>query len=219
LVSTVHQVPASAALVLRDRTNADPQQVFVTALYDLIGLGAWTHRRVRRLPSLRLTDELTPSPDAPDLPEPLHTVDAALRRAAADIGAPLRTQPLAAWLARQAAGTPATAKTRTLEALIAGGLVERRGTHLASSAAGEAALARHPRLPARARLEAHDDVVRAAAIRSLGPLGARLIDAIADTRTGQRGFAWGAIGADAPGYEGVFISNSDAIGRYGVGGH
>ena len=40
LVSTVHQVPAAAALVLRDRTNADPQQVFVTALYDLLVLGA-----------------------------------------------------------------------------------------------------------------------------------------------------------------------------------
>jgi hypothetical protein len=217
LVSTIHQVPASAALVLRDRTNADPQQVFVTALYDLIGLGAWTHRRVRRLPSLRLTDALTPSADAPDLPEPLHSVDAALRRAVADLGAPLRTQPLAAWLARQAAGMPSAAKHRTLDALIADGLIERRGSHLASSAAGEAALARHPRLPARPRLEAIDDDVRAAALKSLGPLGARLIGAIAETPTGTRGFAWGAIGAEV-GYESSRNGdNRDAAIRYGWG--
>jgi hypothetical protein len=200
LVSDTDQIPASAALVLRDRTNAEPQQVFVTALYDLIALGAWTHRRVRRLPSLRLTDELTPSPETPDRPEPLRSTDAALRRAAADLGAPLRIGTLAAWLARQAAGTPATAVRRTLEALVQDGLLERRGTHLGPTARGTAALAQHPQLPARARLEALDDDVWAQAMRSLGPLGSRLIGAIADTATGQRGFAWGAIGAEVAGY-------------------
>ncbi|WP_027005714.1 hypothetical protein [Conexibacter woesei] len=199
-MSDVDQIPASAALVLRDRTNADPQQVFVTALYDLIALDAWTHRRVRRLPGLRLTDELTPSADAPDLPEPLRSTDAVLRRAAAELGAPLRIGTLAAWLARQAAGTPATAARRTLETLVQDGLLERRGTHLGPTARGTAVLAQHPQLPARARLEALDDGVWAQAMKSLGPLGSRLISAIADTATGQRGFAWGAIGAEVAGY-------------------
>lgn len=203
-------IPASAALVLRDRTNADPQQVFVTAVYDLIALGAWSHRRTRRLPSLRLTDELTPAADALDLPEPLHTVDAALRRAAAELGAPLRTRPLATWLVRHAAGMPATATRRTLEALIRDGLLDRRGSHLATTAAGTTALAQHPRLPERARLESRDSFVHHAAMRSLGPLGARLIDAIAATPSGSRGFAWGAIGAEVSGYNHPNGDNRDA---------
>lgn len=132
----------------------------------------------------------------PDLPEPLRSTDAVLRRAVADLGTPLRTGTLATWLARQAAGTPSAAKQRTLEALIAGGLLERRGSHLGPSAAGTAALAQHPALPPRLHLQSHHDDVRIAALKQLGPLGARLLAAIADTPTGQRGFAFGAIGAE-----------------------
>jgi hypothetical protein len=216
-VSAVHRIPAAAALVLRDRTNADPQQVFVTALYDLIGLGAWTHRRVRRLPALRLTDELSPAAEPLDLPEPLRGVDAALRRATADLGAPLRTERLAQWLARQATGLPSTAKKLTLEALIGDGLLERRGSHLATTAAGTAALAALPRLPERAKLESRDPDVRALAVKSLGPLGARLVRAIAATPTGNRGFAWGAIGAEVAGYDRPNGDNTAAAVRYGPG--
>jgi hypothetical protein len=187
----------------------------VTALYDLIALGAWTHRRARRLPSLRWTDELTPSAAAPDLPEPLHTVDAALRRAADDLRTPLRTEPLAAWLARHAAGTPSTAARRTLEALIHDALLERRGSHLGPTARGTAALAAHPRLPERAKLESRHEDVRAVARKQLGPLGAGLLRAIADTPTGQRGFA---VGAEAAGYgRSPNGDNRDAAVRYGAG--
>lgn len=217
-MSTVHQVPTAAALVLRDRTNADPQQVFVIALYDLLALGTWTHHRARRLPSLRRTDELTPSAEAPDLPEPLRTTDAVLRRAAADLGTPLRTVPLAAWLARQAAGTPSAAKQRTLDALIAAGLLERSGTQLGLSDAGTAALAQHPALPPGLHLQSRHDDVRRTALKQLGPLGARLLAAIADTPTGQRGFAFGAVGAEAAGYgRSPNGDNRDAAVRYGAG--
>jgi hypothetical protein len=179
----VVSIEPATALVLRDRTNADAQHVFATALDDLIALGAWTHRRVRRLPSLRLTDALTPAAEALDLPEPLRTTDAILRRAATDLGVPLRTARLGAWLALHAEGAPSTAVKRTIEALVAAGLLERpRPGALGPSAAGAAVLAEQqpPQQPS--------------------PLGARLLDAIKATATGAHGFAYDAIGAEVSGY-------------------
>jgi hypothetical protein len=176
-------VVSAFALVLRDRTNANPLHVLTAALDDLIEQGAWTHRRVRRLPTLRLTDELTPAADPVDLPEPLRTTDATLRRAATDLGAPLRTAKLGAWLARHAEGVPSTTVKRTIEELVGRGLLERpRPGALAPTAAGTAALAQDP------------------PPREPSPLGARLIAAIEDTATGSGGFAYDAIGAEVEGY-------------------
>jgi hypothetical protein len=194
-------VVSAFALVLRDRTNADPLHVFAAALDDLIEQGAWAHRRVRRLPSFKLTDELTPSADPLDLPEPLRTTDATLRRAAADLGAPLRTGSLGAWLARHADGVPSTTVKRTIEELVARGLLERsRPGALAPTVAGHAALAedRPPDRPS--------------------PLGKRLLDAVEDTSIGAHGFAWGAIGSEVAGYgRSPNGDNVDAAFRYGWG--
>ncbi|HWH94622.1 MAG TPA: hypothetical protein VNT03_12235 [Baekduia sp.] len=48
-MSTPH-LPASAGLVLRDRTNSDGQQVLVCAIYDLVAAGLWHHERPWRWP-------------------------------------------------------------------------------------------------------------------------------------------------------------------------
>jgi hypothetical protein len=186
LVSTVHRLPAATALVLRDRTNADAGRMLATALHDLLAGDTWTlEQRRRRRPPWRVADLLAPAaePAPAALPEPLGTIDAALRAAATALGAPVDVETLARWTAGHAPTLPWTAAKHALEDLIARGLLERAPragrpdvVDLVPTAAGRAALDAARFLPP-------------------GPLGARFLEVWRATPSGVGGFAFGSVGA------------------------
>lgn len=161
-------VPIAAALVLRDRTNADHQQVLAHALDALVADGTWRAGRAWR--GLRRVRTLTPRrAAAAGLPEPLAALDAILRRAAADLGTPLPVPAAGAWSALHAEGDVETLPRRALDSLLAAGLLASDGRRLTLTRSGEDALAT-ARPPAAVRPSAHDDATREAALLTLSPL-------------------------------------------------
>jgi hypothetical protein len=188
------QLPNAALLVLRDRTNSDPQQVLVTAIDDLVATGVWIARDERRGLRRRRVDVLSPAADeAPVLPEPLRYVDGVLRRVAVALGRPFSLQEAARRMALRGRRAPGEAVRRTIEELVERGLLERT-PDLRLAPAGAALLAAS-RPPVALRPTARDARARRDAIRALSPLGAAFVTAWAATPTGRGGFAFGAVGS------------------------
>jgi len=162
-------VPIAAALVLRDRTNADHQQVLALALDALVADGTWTAGRGWR--RLRRVRTLTPARATADArhPEPLSALDRILRRAAADLGTPLSVPAAGAWCALRAEGDVETLPRQTIDDLIAQGLLATDGRRFTITRAGEDALAT-AKAPPAVRPSARDVETRAAALKTLSPL-------------------------------------------------
>jgi uncharacterized membrane protein YgcG len=211
------ELPPSAAVVLRDRTNSDPQQVLVTAIDDLVAAGVWGVTRRRRGLRRRRSDVLEPLvAGSPVLVEPLAYADGVLRRIAAEQdGRPLDVQEVARRLAVKGRHAPGEAVRRTIADLLARGLLDRTGG-LGPSPAGAALLAQRPAPPAL-RPTARDPRARRDAIRALSPLGAAFVTAWAATPTGRGGFAFGTVGSgyDAGGHA---VSGGWITGGGGAGG-
>jgi hypothetical protein len=180
-------VPLAAALVLRDRTNADHLQVLALALDALVADGTWSSgrgwRRLRRVRTLTPRSAAAPA-RAPA--EPLRAVDAILRRAAADLGTPLPVRAAGAWCALHAEGDVETLPRRALDALLADGLLTSDGRRFTLTRAAEDALAT-ARPPATVRPGAHDDLTRIEALRTLSPPARAFIEAY-----------WNSLGSDLP---------------------
>ncbi len=197
----------AAALVLRDRTNADPHQVLALALDELVASGSWATGRARR--RLRRVTTLAPAGDAgppPDLAEPLRALDAWLRAAAADQGAPLSLPAAATWVAVHRRAAVDGLARRTIDDLLARGLLVRAGTRLTPAAAGERALAAAPP-PLALHVSARDDATRAAALRALSPLARAFLEAYRNTRAAPYGGVPGSVNGD----------NRQSAVRYGPG--
>jgi hypothetical protein len=165
-----------AALVLRDRTNTDPLQVLALALDALVADGIWQAGRGWR--RLRRARTLAPRHAAPasDAAEPLVAVDALLRRAVADHGAPLGAAEAGAWCAVHAERVVEHLARLTLDDLIARDLLARDETRLTPTRAGQDALATAAP-PAAVRPSAHDALARADALAALSPLARDALEA------------------------------------------
>jgi hypothetical protein len=187
-------IPDAAAVVLRDRTNSDPQQVLVMAIDGLVAEGVWIVTSERRGLRRRRVDVLAPAAaQPPALPEPLRYVDGVLRRAVDAFERPFTLQEVARWMALRGRHAPSEAVRRTIEELVALGLLERAPS-LGLAAAGAALLAVSPASPAL-RPTARDERRRREAVRALSPLGAAFVTAWAAAPTGRGGFAFGAVGS------------------------
>jgi len=126
-------LPASTLLVLRDRAGGDAQDVLATAFDDLVASGAW---RIERR-GLRRRRVLVPA-EKTGLPEPLRYLDGLLHRAPAGCG----VKSAGAWVAREAPTALTVAVQRTVEELVAAGLLEQ--VTLRPTPAGERALEHVP---------------------------------------------------------------------------
>jgi hypothetical protein len=182
-------VSRAAALVLRDRTNADPHQVLALALDELLAGGVWTAGRGWR--RLRRVDTLTPVGAAPGV-EPARALDALLRRSATDLDVPVAVAHAGAWCAVHAEATVEGMARRTIEDLVARGLLAREGTRLAPTADGERLLATASPPPA-VRASAHDDATRAAALKTLSPPARAFLKAYRNALGGR--FPPGSVGS------------------------
>jgi hypothetical protein len=182
-------VSAAAALVLRDRTNADPHQVVALALDELVAEGVWTPgrawRRLRRVPTLR------PVTDAPGA-KPLRTLDALLRRAVADLDAPLDVAAAGAWCAVHAEASVEGVARRTIEDLLARTLLVREERRLRVTTAGERLIATSAPPPA-VHASARDDATRAAALRTFSPPARAFLKAYRNALGGR--FPPGSVGS------------------------
>jgi hypothetical protein len=172
-------VPIAAALVLRDRTNADHQQVLALALDALVADGTWTAGRGWR--RLRRVRTLTPAraaaaPGGRTHPEPLSALDQILRRAAADLGAPLAVPTAGAWCALHAEGDVETLPRQAIDDLVARGLLATDGRRFTVTRAGDDALATAKPPPA-VRPSARDDETRTSALQTLSPLARAFLKA------------------------------------------
>jgi hypothetical protein len=184
-------VSAAAALVLRDRTNADPHQVLALALDELVAAGDWT--AARRWRRLRRVATLTPAAAvAPDLAEPLRAVDALLRRAAADLDAPLVAAHAGAWCAVHAEPAVEGLARRTLEDLLARTLLVREGTRLRVTTVGERQIVTSGPPPA-VHASAGDDATRAAALETFSPTAREFLKAYRNALGGR--FPPGSVGS------------------------
>lgn len=183
---------AAAALVLRDRSNADPRQVLALALDELVASGVWTTGREWR--RLRRARTLTPAAGAPpsDLAEPLRALDALLRRATADLGAPLAAADAGAWCAVHAEPAVEGLARRTLDDLVARDLLVREATRLRVTTAGERAIATSAPPPA-VRASARDDATRAAALKTFSPAARAFLEAYRNALSGR--FPPGSVGS------------------------
>jgi hypothetical protein len=181
----------AAALVLRDRTNADPHQVLALALDELIADGVWTTGRGWR--RLRRVRRLAPAGTgvAPGT-EPLHALDALLRRAVADLDAPLGVAEAGAWCAIHAEPTVEGLARRTLEDLLARTLLVREDKRLRVTTAGERLIATSAPPPA-VHASARDDAIRAAALRTLSPPARAFLEAYRNALGGR--FSPGSVGS------------------------
>ncbi|WP_445148996.1 hypothetical protein [Baekduia sp. Peel2402] len=170
-------IPIAAALVLRDRTNADHQQVLALALDALVADGTWKADRGWR--RLRRVRTLTPARQAAGTArhtEPLSALDQVLRRAAADLGTPLSVPTAGAWCALHAEGDVETLPRRTIDDLIAHGLLATDGSRFTVTRAGDDALAT-AKPPATVRPSAHDEATRVDALQTLSPLARDFLQA------------------------------------------
>lgn len=182
----------AAALVLRDRTNADPHQVLALALDELVAGGVWTTGRAWH--RLRHVTTLAPAIAAPGA-EPLRALDAVLRRAVADLGAPLPAAHAGAWCAVHAEATVEGLARRTIEDLLARTLLVREERRLRVTTAGERLIATAAPPPA-VHASARDDVTRAAALKTLSPPARAFLEAYRNALGGR--FPPGSVGSRIP---------------------
>lgn len=152
-VSDDIRLPMSTRIVLRDRTRADPREVLLAAVDDLIREGVWRlgTRRGRWLLRERC---LVPVRTPADSPEPLTGADRLLRGAPCDAQGYYPVRETARWIARQ--GQLALSRTvrATLLDMVERGYLEGYTTELGArsnrlSQRGEAALRGMPPRPPR----------------------------------------------------------------------
>jgi hypothetical protein len=193
-------LPTAAGLVLRDRTNSDPLQVLTVAIDELVAAGVWVagRRGLRR----RMT--LAPAaPEAPELVEPLRCTDALLRRAAAELGAPLTVVDAARRAAVHDRGVAALLPRRTIEDLVARGWLSR--PELTRVVEGVEVVMPRLSLTARGSQQlavapptAEDPDERAAGLRALSRRGRVFVKAWTATPIVGNGFPAGSVGAGLP---------------------
>jgi hypothetical protein len=179
VAATAHtaELPIAAALVLRDPVHCEPLQVLVTAIDELVVVGAWTTSSVRRGWRRRWVVALAPmAQEPPELSEPLRSVDRVLRRVAfAYQGAPFTVEDAARWMAAHRRELPDEAVRATTAELIDRGLLGRLPA-LAASAKGRELLRKMP-LPAIIRPFANERQARRDGIGALSSVGATFVTA------------------------------------------
>jgi hypothetical protein len=193
----------AAALVLRDPVHCEPLQVFVTAIDELVAVGAWTTSNVRRGWRRRWVVALAPmAEEPPELSEPLRSVDHVLRRVAFALQrAPFTVEDAARWMAVHRREVPDEVVRATTAQLIERGLLGRLPA-LAASAKGSALLRKMP-LPTVIRPFANERQARRDAIGALSPVGATFVTAwiatlmLADRDLSQRDGADDAAARDS----------------------
>jgi hypothetical protein len=140
---------------------------------------------------MTLTPADAPPPAAPAA-EPLRALDALLRRAVADLDAPLGVAEAGAWSAVHAEPVVEGLARRTLDDLRARTLLVREERRLRVTTAGERLLATSAPPPA-VHASARDDATRAAALKTLSPPARTFLIAYRNARGGR--FPPGSVGS------------------------